>query len=158
MPSSTLCFVWFLVIHFFAVKITDMVCKICDGFIFISLDYYFQGNIVTDSDSAQLFKEGSIPQLFFSWMKNGMMSSKAAKIEISGTCYSSNFFQICDVISDTVAHIHWLLMKEMPRDFWMLFLAVLQLDMLKQAKNHHFSNTEIKERVGDGITIQDRKV
>ena len=32
----------------------------------------------------------------------------------------------------------------------MLLLAALQLNILKRAKNHHFPNTEINNRVGDG--------
>ena len=32
----------------------------------------------------------------------------------------------------------------------MLLLAALQLNILKSAKNHHFPNTEINNRVGDG--------
>ena len=32
----------------------------------------------------------------------------------------------------------------------MLLLAALQLNILERAKNHHFLNTEINNRVGDG--------
>ena len=35
----------------------------------------------------------------------------------------------------------------------MLLLAALQLNILKRAKNHHFPNTEINNRVGDGTLI-----
>ena len=35
----------------------------------------------------------------------------------------------------------------------MLLLAALQLNILKRAKNHHFPNTEINNRVGDGTYL-----
>ena len=35
----------------------------------------------------------------------------------------------------------------------MLLLTALQLNMLKRARNHHFSNTEINKREGDGMLI-----
>ena len=35
----------------------------------------------------------------------------------------------------------------------MLLLAAFQLNMLKHAKNHHFSSTEINDRVGDGTYL-----
>ena len=35
----------------------------------------------------------------------------------------------------------------------MLLLAALQLNILKRAKNHHFLNTEINNRVGDGTRV-----
>ena len=36
----------------------------------------------------------------------------------------------------------------------MLLLAALQLNILKRAKNHHFPNTEINNRVGDGTIFE----
>ena len=117
-PSPTLSFVWFLVIQFFfPVKITDMVCRNCLGLIFISLNNEFEDELVTDSDSAQFFKEGSIPQLFFSSMKNERMPSEEAKIETLSTCNSSIFHPKQDLIGGKVADIYQLSIEQMSGDF-----------------------------------------
>ena len=47
--------------NFFALKITDIVFKICHGFIFISLNNQFGEKLVADSDSGHFFKCNSIP-------------------------------------------------------------------------------------------------
>ena len=68
--SSPFIYVIFGKPFFFAVRITDMVYKICDGFIFISLNNEFGGKLVADSVLGQFLKGGSMSQLFFSSTTN----------------------------------------------------------------------------------------
>ena len=65
--------------------------KTCHGFIFISLNNQFGGELVADSDWGQFCKGGSKPRLFFSSMTNGRMPSEDAKDETLSACKSSIF-------------------------------------------------------------------
>ena len=124
-----------------------MVFKICHGFVFISHDNQFEGKLVADSDSGHFFKWSGIP----STTMNERMPSEEAKDITLSTCNSPICHPSQNQIGGKVANNYWLSIEPMSRDFWMLLLAALQLNILKRAKNHYFSNTEINNREGDGM-------